>query len=106
MRAAMVALVVLAPAFAAGDGAAGQNPHILNGRLDSQAAGTLATTFQRLVAAQSEPAWIGYSVPTINDPNRQLCCNGDTWISDGVVVTNGRLATCGLEPGDRTVRTA
>jgi hypothetical protein len=95
MPAAIVALVCLL-----------QNPNILNGRLDTQAAGTLATTFQRLVAAQTDPAWIGYSVPTVNDPNRHLCCGGDTWISDGVVITNGRLSTCGLEPGDRTTRTA
>src|SRR5215217_2855215 len=82
-----------------------QSPHILNGRLDTQAAGAnAAATFQRLVAAQTEPAWIGYSVPTLRDSNRHLCCNGDTWISDGVVITNGRLAACGLEPADRTAR--
>src|SRR4051794_36417498 len=93
------------PALAQGSG--GAVPKIINGRLDSQAAGAaLAATFQRLVAAQSEPAWIGYSVPTMNDVNRRLCCNGDTWISDGIVISNGRLATCGLEPGDRTVRTS
>src|SRR5205823_8532439 len=61
---------------------------------------------QRLVAAKTEPAWIGYSVPTMSDANRRLCCNGDTWISDGVIISNGRLATCGLEPGDRAVRTS
>src|SRR5436190_23562765 len=82
------------PAFA--QGAAGANPRILNGRLDTQAAGAnLQATFQRLVAAQTEPAWIGYSVPTMSDANRRLCCNGDTWISDGVIISNGRLATCG-----------
>jgi len=83
-----------------------QNPNILNGHLDTQAAGAnFQQTFQRLAAAQTDAAWIGYSVPTKNDANRRLCCNGDTWISDGVVITNGRVATCGLEPADRTVRT-
>ncbi len=94
MHAALLALVLL------------QQPRILNGRLDTQAAGTnLAAAVQRIAAAQTEPAWIGYSVPTQSDPNRRLCCGGDTWVSDGVVITNGRLATCGLEPGDRAVRT-
>src|SRR4051794_28538302 len=84
-----------------------QNPHILNGRLDTQAAGaSLASTFQRLVAAQTEPAWIGYSVPTQTGTNHQACCYGDSWASGDVVISNGRLATCGLEPGDRTTRTS
>ena len=102
MRLAAFALSCLALA----PPAAAQGPKILNGRLDSQAAGTLATTFQRLVAAQTEPAWVGYSVPTATGGNHQACCYGDTWINGDVVISNGRLATCGLEPGDRTVRTA
>jgi HEAT repeat protein len=88
-------------------GTADQQPRVTNGRLVSQAAGSnLDGTFHRLVAAQAEPGWIGYSVPAVQNRERGLCCNGDTWISDGVVITNGRLATCGLEPGDRTARTA
>ena len=86
--------------------AAAQGPKIINGRLDSQAAGTLATTFQQLVAAQTEPAWIGYRVPTATGGNRQACCYGDTWVNGDVVISNGRLATCGLEPGDRAAPTA
>ena len=103
MRTVTLAVAVLlssAVAFA-------QQPRIVNGRLDVQAAGSnLDAAFRRLVAAQSEPGWIGYSVPTIADANRGLCCSGDTWISDGVVIQNGRLVTCGLEPGDRTARTS
>ena len=106
MRAALFALLCLVPPAAFAQPPAGPRPNILNGRLDTQAAGTtFAATFQRLVAAQTEPAWIGYSVPTMTDSNRRFCC-GDTWISDGVVISNGRIATCGLEPGDRTARTA
>jgi hypothetical protein len=111
MRAAIVAA-----AFALGVGGPGSSvsvadqqpqPRIINGRLVSQAAGPgLDATFHRLVAAQTAPAWIGYSVPAIANGEGRLCCNGDTWISDGVVFVNGRLATCGLEPGDRAVRTS
>jgi hypothetical protein len=86
--------------------AAEQQPRVLNGRLVPQAAASgLDAAFHRLVAAQAEPAWIGYSVPAVANGERRLCCGGDTWISDGIVISNGRLATCGLEPGDRSVRT-
>jgi HEAT repeat protein len=93
---------------AAGRAAGEQQPRVTNGRVVPQAAGAgLEATFRRLVAAQSEPAWIGYSVPAVSNGEHRLCCSGDnTWISDGVVFTNGRLATCGLEPGDRSVRTS
>ncbi len=106
MRAAIVALVCLLPGPAFAQGAAAAAPKILNGRLDTQAAGTLASTVQRLVAAQTDPAWIGYSVPTQTGANRQACCYGDTWVNGDVVISNGRLATCGLEPGDRAARTS
>ena len=106
MRAAVLALLCLAPQAGLAQAPAAVHPNIVNGRLDSLAAGgNFMTTFQRLVAAQTEPAWVGYSVPTMNDGDRRLCCSGDTWISDGVVISNGRLATCGLEPADRTART-
>jgi hypothetical protein len=104
MRAVTFAIaLLLAPAAALA-----QQPRIINGRLDPQAAGSnLDAAFRRLVAAQTEPAWIGYSVPTVSDANRSFCCSGgDTWVSGGIVIQNGRLATCGLEPGDRAVRTS
>jgi HEAT repeat protein len=100
MRAAIVALALAVAAVQ-------QQPRIINGRVANQAAGAgLDQTFRRLVAAQTEPGWIGYSVPAVTNGDRRLCCSGDTWISDGIVFTNGRLATCGLEPGDRAVRTS
>lgn len=98
---AALTLVTLAPAVAAD-----QQPRVQNGRLTSQPAGTLEPTFRRLVAAQTEPGWIGYSVPVVNRSEGRLCCSGDTWISDGIVFTNGRLATCGLEPNSTTRRTS
>jgi HEAT repeat protein len=121
MRAAVFALACVAAAFAgdvgepafdrgfgeASQAGAAQQPRIINGRLVPQAAASgLDATFRRLAAAQTEPAWIGYSVPAVGNGERRLCCSGDTYISDGIVISNGRLATCGLEPGDRTVRTA
>jgi hypothetical protein len=100
MRAAIVALALVAAVEQ-------PQPRILNGQLVSQAAGAgLDATFRRLVGAQTEPAWIGYSVPAVGNRERRMCCSDDTWISDGIVFVNGRLATCGLEPGDRAVRTS
>jgi hypothetical protein len=111
MRAALcgLALVILAtpgPAFAQGSGAAPAAPRVTNGTVVPQAGGNLDATFHRLVSAQSDPAWIGYGVPTVRDGNNRWCCDGTTWISDGIVITNGRVATCGLEPGDRSGRTS
>lgn len=91
------------PASAQGSGGASQ-PRVQNGRLTSQPAGTLESTFRGLVAAQGEPGWIGYAVPVVNRSEGRLCCSGDTWISDGIVFTNGRLAICGLEPNASATR--
>ena len=106
MRAAVLAIACVTLSLASD--AAAQPPRVINGRLDSQPAGSnLDGTFRRLVSSvQSEPAWIGYSVPIATGRGTHLCCDGNTWISDGVVITNGRLNTCGLEPGDRAVRTS
>src|SRR5215471_11376714 len=107
MRAAVLAIACATLGFTFD--AAAQQPRVINGRLDAQAAGSnLDATFRRLVSSiQSEPAWIGYSVPIAAGKGARLCCgDGNTWISDGVVITNGRLNTCGIEPGDRSVRTS
>ena len=80
-------------------------PRITNGRVVTQsAAGNLDAAFRRLVAAQSEPAWIGYAVPAVNRVEGRHCCSGDSWISDGIVFTNGRIATCGLESTSSNTR--
>ena len=88
-------------------------PRVTNGRVVPQPAGTsLDATFRRLAAAQSEPGWIGYSVAIVQRNDGRRCCGGDTWMSDGVIFTNGRIATCGLEtsttpagrPADRPVQ--
>lgn len=88
---------------AAGQGQ--QPPRVSNGRLTAQPAGaSVDATFRRLAAAQTEPAWIGYAVPAVIGNERRSCCSGDTWISDGIVFTNGRIATCGLEPSSGGTR--
>ena len=92
------------PASAQGSGAAGQ-PRVSNGRLAPQPAGAnLDAAFRGLVNGQAGPSWIGYTVPVVSRNEGRLCCTGDTWISDGIVFTNGRLATCGLEPATTTTR--
>ncbi len=97
IAATTTALAIAVPAVA-------QQPRITNGRVAPQsAAAGLDRTFRGLVASQTEPAWIGYSVPIISG-DRMMCCGGDgTWVSDGVVFVNGRWSGCGLE-GERTVR--
>jgi HEAT repeat protein len=93
------------PPSAQAGGGAGQ-PHVVNGRLAAQTTGgNLDATFRRLVGAQTEPAWIGYAVPAVNRSEGRNCCSGDVWISDGIVMSNGRIATCGLEPGTSSQRT-
>lgn len=106
------ALPGFGPAAAAAQTAAGQatsgagQPRVQNGRLTSQPAGNLDGTFRRLAAAQSDPGWIGYTVPAASRGEGRMCCSGDTWISDGMVFTNGRLATCGLEGATAGTRRA
>ena len=60
--------------------AAAQPPRIVNGRVTTQPAGTLQTTFRGLVAAQAEVGWIGYAVPAVAG-NRVMCCAD--WRGDG-----------------------
>jgi HEAT repeat protein len=105
MRAKPLALAAAAFLTLAPVAAGGQQPRVSNGRLIPQAAaGNLDATFRRLVAAQSEPGWIGYAVPIISRSDGRLCCSGDTWVSDGIVFSNGRIATCGLEPSTPSTR--
>ena len=98
---ALFAILVTAAAASA------QQPRVTNGRLNASPAGSnLDATFRRLVSSQTEPGWIGYMVPAVNRNEGRPCCSGDTWISDGMVFTNGRLATCGLESTSTTRRSS
>ncbi len=85
--------------------AQGQTPRVINGRIAAQPVdSSLDSTFRRLVSAQSAPGWIGYAVPIVSRNEGRLCCSGDTWVSGGVVFTNGSIATCGLESSSSTTR--
>jgi hypothetical protein len=83
---------------------AGQQPRIINGRLSTQAAGSgLQQTFRTLVAAQSDIAWIGYTVP-VADRSRSMCCwsfgNG-TYVS-GSMNNAPCCGSCRIEPREGT----
>jgi hypothetical protein len=70
-----------------------QQPRVENARMETRAvAGGLESTFHGIVAAQSSPAWIGYSVPMIAGEH-QMCC----W-------NNNVMCGCSLEPrnGDQS----
>ncbi len=111
MRATIIAFGLALTITAAASPAIAQGtavqPRVTNGRLNAQPAGAnLDATFRRLVGAQAEAAWIGYAVAAVNRNEGRACCTGDTWISDGMVFTNGRLATCGLESSSTTRRSS
>lgn len=69
-------------------------PHMQNARLETRAvSGSLESTFQGIVAAQTAPAWIGYAVPQVPG-DRNMCC----YYSDNGVSYQG----CALEPTSTT----
>jgi len=67
-------------------------PRLVNAKLETHALqGTLEETFKRMVAAQTDPAWIGYAVPVVPG-DRHMCCyysNSDE---------NYSYRGCSLEP--------
>lgn len=78
---------------------AAQQPRIDNGRVTVQPGGpSFGQAIRQFAAAQSEVAWVGYSVPIVQR-ERSLGCydSGTTWI-DGTVVRSGRPAVARLEP--------
>jgi hypothetical protein len=88
--------VLLASALFAATATA-QQPRITNARLTPQSATSLPRTFQSLVSAQTEVAWIAYAVP-VRDRGRSMCCwtsgDGSTYISDD----GPCCGRCSLEP--------
>ena len=93
-------LLMLAAIAIAAPLAAAQTPHVVNGQLQAEAAGSFESGFRQIVAATTDAAWIGYSEPLVAGQN--LCCQGDTWVSGDIVMSNGRLAGCTLESGTQT----
>ena len=59
MRTALLLLAIVLPA-------AGQPKKLVNAQVDTRSvAAGLASVFRTLLTAQPQPAWIGYSVPTV-----------------------------------------
>jgi len=70
MRLSSLTLALLSVAIAP---AAAEMPSIRNGNLTTQSASTgLDAAFRKLVEHQSEPAWIGYEVPSL--PGHRMYC--------------------------------
>ena len=75
--------------LALGPAIAGAQPKITNGRVQTHAAGAgLDQTVRAIVGQQSEPAWIGYTVPTRGD--RRVCCTGCTFDDRAIALETGR----------------
>ena len=75
---------------------AAAQPRIENGRVTSQPAGTsLAQTVRTLISGQSEPAWIGYSVPIVSGEHTMCCTDSSTACCTG----------CRLEPSGNSSTT-
>lgn len=71
--------------------AAQQQPRITNGRVAIQDAGVpFVQSFRTVVSAQSDVAWIGYSVPVV-EGERTMCCGG----SGSIYINGGRGDCCG-----------
>jgi hypothetical protein len=74
-----------------------QQPRITNARLTPHTVTNLSQTFQSLVSAQTDVAWIAYAVP-VRDRGRSMCCwtsgDGSTYISDD----GPCCGMCKLEP--------
>lgn len=78
---------------------ADQQPRIDNGRVTVQPGGSsFGQAMRQFVAAQSDVAWVGYSVPIVQR-ERSLGCydSGTTWI-DGSVARSGGPTAARLEP--------
>jgi hypothetical protein len=92
----------LAVVVVSGSAISAQQPRIANAKLSTQpAGGSLVQSFNALVAAQSEIAWIAYAVP-VRDRDRTTCCwtsaDGNSHFSGTM---SGEVPCCGgcqLEP--------
>ncbi|MEO7274076.1 MAG: HEAT repeat domain-containing protein [Vicinamibacterales bacterium] len=89
-----------------------QPPRIVNGRVTTQPAGTLRSTFNGLVGAQADAGWVGYAAPAV-DGERVMCCfdSGDGTSYMSGAMSSGRYCcgACRLEAsagGTTTNRTA
>src|ERR1700687_5782749 len=68
LLAALPAVLMLAPAAMVA-----QRPQLTNAKIETRSASSgLSSAFRALVAAETTPAWIAYSVPANN--SHQMCC--------------------------------
>jgi hypothetical protein len=98
----LIASALLA-ATALGTAATAQQPRVENGAVAVQNAGPLGETFRSLVAAETGPTWVGYSVPVANR-DRVMCCfdSGPTIVNGVVSGMNGCCGACRLEGSSGT----
>ena len=85
-----------------------EQPRIDNARLTASQAGSFEQTVRKLTSSQVEPAWIGYSVPTVPGDRTMCCFDSGTWIN-GTPVRSGDgtcCPTCRLEPSASTTMTS
>jgi hypothetical protein len=95
------------------EGEVGQQPRITNGRLTTQPARSpLPQSFRAIVAAQTDVAWIGYTVPVFNR-QQVMCCfissSGSGFMSGNIVMSDASgwaPAVCGIEPNNPERRPA
>lgn len=64
-----------------------QTPRVTNAKVETRSGANLQATFQAIVAAQTTPAWVAYSVPAAPG-NHESCC----WSNDyrGCALEGGR----------------
>jgi hypothetical protein len=110
---AVVALAVSLAASVSAGGEVGQQPRITNGRLTAQPVRSpLPQSFRAIVSAQTEVAWIGYTVPVFNR-QQVMCCfisaSGSGFMSGNIVMSDASgwaPAVCGIEPNSTERRAA
>jgi len=98
----IAASLAAATSLAVGAVIAAQQPRITNGQVAARSASSpFAQSFNALVAATNDVAWIGYAVPVV-DGERIMCCFGGetTWVNGQVVSSSaqGCCRVCKLEP--------
>jgi len=82
--------------------AAAQQPHIQNGNITTQPAGSpFAESFRTLVSSTAEVTWIAYAVPVI-DRERVMCCFDSGTSSVNGVNLSGCCDLCRLENSSGT----
>jgi hypothetical protein len=112
-RSFIVLLAALATVVSLAVAVAAQQPRITNGRLTTQPARSpLSQSFRAIVAAQTDVAWIGYTVPVFNR-QQVMCCfissTGSGFMSGNIVMSDSSgwaPAVCGIEPNDTERRRA